>query len=58
MHPRFPTALAALLLTTAPALAEPPKPTIVVQAKPVSRLLADFRDMVRQVAGPAEAENP
>jgi hypothetical protein len=56
MHPRFPAALAALVLAAAPALAEPPKPAVVFQAKPVSRLLGDFREMVRQVAGPDGAD--
>ena len=29
---------------------------MVVQTKPASRILGDFRDMVRQIAGPAEAD--
>ena len=49
MHLRFSSAFAALVLAVAPALAEPPKPTIVVQAKPVARLMGDFREMIRQV---------
>src|SRR3954452_7903941 len=49
-------AFASLLIASAAVRAEPPKPAVVVQAKPVSRLLGDFRDLVRQVAGPAEAE--
>ena len=49
-------AFAALLFAAAPLLAEPPKPTVVVQTKPASRILGDFRDMVRQIAGPAEAD--
>jgi hypothetical protein len=56
MHLRLSTAFAALLWTAAPLLAEPPKPTITVQAKPVARLMGDFRDLVRQVAGPDNAE--
>jgi hypothetical protein len=52
MNLRLPTALGALLLAAAPLSAEPPKPTIVVQTKPVARLMGDFREMVRQTAGP------
>jgi hypothetical protein len=48
--------IAALILAITPALAEPPKPTIVAQAKPVARLMGDFREMVRQTAGPDFAD--
>ena len=48
MYLRFSSAVAALVLAVTPALAEPPKPTIVAQAKPVARLMGDFREMVRQ----------
>src|SRR5262245_25392671 len=53
---RFTSALAAITLAAAPVLAEPPKPAVVVQARPLSRLLAEYREMIRQVAGPTEAE--
>lgn len=53
---RFTLASFALLLAIAPARAEPPQPTIVGQAKPISRLLTEFREMIRQTAGPTEAE--
>jgi hypothetical protein len=56
MRCRFTSALAALLLAAAPVLAQPPKPAVVVQAKPLSRLLGEYREMIRQVGGPAEAE--
>lgn len=53
---RYRPALAALLLGAGLASAEPPKPVAVVQAKPVSRLLGEFREMVRQTGGPAAGE--
>lgn len=55
MRSRFALALAALLLT-GPAMAEPPKPAVVVQTKPMARLLADYREMIRQIAGPVEGD--
>ena len=56
MYLRFLSPCVALLLAGAPVLAEPPKPTIVFQGQPVSRHLGDFREMVRQVAGPEQAD--
>ena len=56
MHLRIFTAVAALFLAATPILAEPPKPTITLQAKPVSRLMSDAREIIRQVAGPDFAE--
>jgi len=56
MLQRVLTACVGILFAAASVHAQPPKPAIVVQAKPVSRLLADLREGVRQVAGPAEAE--
>jgi hypothetical protein len=56
MHLRIFTAFAVLLFAAAPLLAEPPKPTITLQAKPVSRLMGDAREIIRQVAGPDFAD--
>ncbi len=56
MRSRFTLAVAAALLVTAPARAEPPKPAVVLQAKPLARLLNEYREMVRQTAGPIEGE--
>ena len=56
MRLRFFTACAAVLFAATPLYAEPPKPTLVVQAKPLFRLLAEFREMIRQVGGPDEGE--
>src|SRR6185503_7384912 len=53
---RFRLTLAALLLGAGLASAEPPKPAVVVQAKPVSRLLGEVREMARQVGGPNGGE--
>lgn len=53
---RFRLAAAVLLAAAGFAAAEPPKPAAVVQAKPVSRLLAEYKEMVRQVGGPTEGE--
>lgn len=53
---RFRLTLAALLLGAGLASAEPPKPAVVVQVKPVSRVLGEVREMVRQVGGPAEGD--
>lgn len=36
-----------------PSLADPPKPTVVVTAKALSRLLSEYREMIRHVGGPA-----
>jgi hypothetical protein len=48
------TTLAALTFALAPAAvaAAPPKPTVVVQAQPVGRVVNDLRDLVRLVSGP------
>jgi hypothetical protein len=56
MRMRFILALSAVITTTIPAQAEPPKPTVVVAAKPISRLLAEYREMLRQVGGAAQGE--
>ena len=56
MRLRSLAALAALLFVAAPALAEPPKPAVVVQAKPIFRLLNDHREMLRQVGGPEQGD--
>jgi hypothetical protein len=54
MRTRLLITAAAVLTLAAPVLAEPPKPAVVIQAQPVSRLLAESREVVRQVGGPAE----
>src|SRR5436305_543985 len=55
---RFTLGLAAALVTLSPALAEPPKPAVVGRAQPVARVLTEDREMLRQAAGPVEAEGP
>lgn len=44
------------IMTSAPALAEPPKPAVIVQTRPLSQLLSEYREMIRQVVGPVEGE--
>jgi hypothetical protein len=56
MRTRFLAPALAVLAFTAPASAEPPKPTVVVRTQPVSRLLTEYREMIRQVGGPAEGD--
>ncbi|HEV3438121.1 MAG TPA: hypothetical protein VG122_12225 [Gemmata sp.] len=56
MRTRFILALCAIFVSTIPAQAEPPKPTVVVAAKPISRLLTEYREMLRQVGGPVQGE--
>jgi hypothetical protein len=56
MRLRFILALSTCFISTIPALAQEPKPTVVLAAKPVSRLLSEYREMIRQVGGPAEGE--
>lgn len=54
---RLAVALAVALATgSAATAAEPPKPAIVVQVKPVSRLLTDYKEMLRQIGGPTEGD--
>jgi hypothetical protein len=38
------------------ANAQTPKPTVVLTAKPISRLLSEYREMIQQIGGPAEGE--
>src|SRR5262245_35716230 len=45
-------AVAAAVFLTAPGFAEPPKPVVIAQSKPVSRQLAELREMIRHAAGP------
>ncbi|MBA4064616.1 MAG: hypothetical protein C0501_13060 [Isosphaera sp.] len=56
MRARQVLALAALAAAAAPALADPPKPAVVVRTQPPSRLLADAREVVRQAVGPGEGD--
>jgi hypothetical protein len=56
MRVRLSLALAVLFVLALPVFAEPPKPTIVIQTQPVSRLLLEYREMIRQVGGPSEGE--
>ncbi|HEV3386149.1 MAG TPA: hypothetical protein VG097_15115 [Gemmata sp.] len=46
-------AVGVICASTIPALAQPVKPTAVITAKPLSRLLTDYREMIRQVGGPS-----
>ncbi len=57
MSARFTLAVAALAFAAGVASAEPPKPSLVVQTKPVSRLLAEYKEMLRQVGGVGEGDN-
>src|SRR5205807_676555 len=56
MSLRFSLAVAAALATAGLASAEPPAPPVVIQAKPVSRLLTEYKEMLRQVGGPVEGD--
>ncbi|MCE9565484.1 MAG: hypothetical protein K8U57_25975 [Planctomycetes bacterium] len=56
MRLRFAYTLAAMFALVGVASAQPPSPAIVVQAKPVSRLLTDFKEMLRQIGGPAQGD--
>lgn len=56
MHTRLALVLAATIAFAGAASADPPQPALVVQAKPVSRLLAEYKEMVRQAGGPAEGD--
>src|SRR5580658_7701301 len=46
-------AIGAICASALPVLAQTVKPTVVVTAKPLSQLLSDYREMIRQVGGPA-----
>ena len=57
MPTRFAFAIATVLaMVTGATAAEPPKPAIVIQIKPVSRVLVEFKEIVRQVGGPAQGD--
>lgn len=56
MRSRFLSATVAVLALAGLAPAQAPKPAVVIQAKPVSRLLVEFKEMVKQVGGPAQGE--
>ena len=56
MRSRFLSALVAALALAGAAPADPPKPAVVIQAQPVSRVLTDVREAVRQVGGAAQGE--
>lgn len=53
---RYAITVAFSLLAGHAAFADPPKPAVVLQTKPTARMLAEVREMIRQVAGPVEAE--
>jgi hypothetical protein len=53
MRLRLMIALASLFGFSLSAQAEPPKPTLIVAAKPVTRLVSDYREMVRLVGDEA-----
>ena len=53
MLTRLTLTAAALAALAGVAAAEPPAPAVVVQVKPVSRVLTDLKEMIRQVGGPA-----
>lgn len=53
---RFLWALVGVLAFVLPSPAQALKPTVVATAKPISRLLGEYREMIRQVGGPAEGD--
>jgi hypothetical protein len=53
MLARFTVAAAAVFACAGLAAAEPPAPAVVVQVKPVTRVLSDLKEMMRQVGGKA-----
>ena len=54
MMARFTVAVAALFASAGLAAAAPPEPALVIQVKPVSRILGDIKEIIRQVGGPIE----
>jgi hypothetical protein len=56
MQMRFVIGFCALFATAVPAGAQEPKPTVIISAKPVSRLLSEYREMLLHVGGPAQGE--
>jgi hypothetical protein len=56
MRARFLSALAGVLVLAGVASAQAPAPALVIQVKPVSRLLVEFKEMIKQVGGPARGE--
>ena len=50
-------AVVAFLAATAPSLAAAPEPAAVFQAQPLSRLLSDYRAMLKHIAGPTEGDD-
>ena len=53
MFMRFVIAVGAICVSAIPALAQVVKPTVVITAKPLSQLLSEYREMIRQVGGPS-----
>jgi len=49
-------AVLAVLTCAGSAPAEPPRPPVAFQVTPASRLLTDFKELIRQVGGPARGE--
>src|SRR5690349_3134443 len=56
MSARLTLSLAALFASAGLAAADPPAPALVVQVKPMSRVLTDFKEIMRQVGGPTMGE--
>lgn len=56
MRSRFVPALVAVLALAGGAVAEPPKPAVVIQTQPVSRILSDVKDVIRHAGGPGAGE--
>ncbi|MFO0825526.1 MAG: hypothetical protein U0792_20800 [Gemmataceae bacterium] len=54
MRSRFVYAVAAVFALAGVATAQPPSPAVVVQTKPISRLLTDFKEILRQIGGPEQ----
>jgi len=57
MFMRIVIAIGAICLPALPVLAQTPKPTVIITAKPISRLLSEYREMIRQVGGPSAGDN-
>ncbi|MBA4190074.1 MAG: hypothetical protein C0467_18980, partial [Planctomycetaceae bacterium] len=56
MRSRFVYSLAVMFALSGIASAQAPKPAVIVQTQPVSRLLAEFKEMIRQVGGTAQGD--
>ena len=56
MSMRYLLTLGAICACAIPALAQPVKPTVVATARPLSQLLNEYREMIRQIGGPANGD--